>query len=77
MNHTESAVRVTHLPTGIHAVASEERFQHRNRKPVLARLAKKISDHGTERASQARAKRWRAHQELERGNPIRVLGNYN
>jgi peptide chain release factor len=25
--------------------------------------------------SQARMKRWRAHQELERGNPVRVLGN--
>jgi peptide chain release factor len=73
VNRTESAVRVTHLPTGVQAVAAEERSQHRNRKLALARLAKKISDRGTERHSQARAKRWRAHQELERGNPVRVF----
>lgn len=73
VNRTESAVRVTHLPTGIHAVAAEERSQHRNRKLALARLVKKISDLGTEQHSEARAKRWRAHQELERGNPVRVF----
>jgi peptide chain release factor len=75
VNRTESAIRVTHLPTGIHAVASEERSQHRNGKLAFARLAKRISDRGTEQVSQARMKRWRAHQELERGNPVRVLGN--
>ena len=55
VNRTESAVRVTHLPTGIHAVAAEGRSQHRNRILALARLAKKISDRGAEQLSQARA----------------------
>ncbi len=73
VNRTESAVRVTHLPTGIQAVAAEERSQHRNRKLALARLAQKISDRGMEQHSQARATRWRAHQELERGSPVRVF----
>jgi peptide chain release factor len=73
VNRTESAVRVTHVPTGIQAVAAEERSQHRNRKLALARLAKKISDRETELHGQARAKRWRAHQDLERGNPVRVF----
>jgi peptide chain release factor len=73
VNRTESAVRVTHLPTGIQATAAEERSQHRNRKLALARLAKKIADRESGHRSEAREKRWRAHQELERGNPIRVF----
>jgi peptide chain release factor len=73
VNRTESAVRVTHLPTGIQAIASEERSQHQNRKLALARLAKKIADQGTEEQNQANMRRWRAHQELSRGNPIRTF----
>ncbi len=37
-NRTESAVRLTHVPTGISVVARESRSQHRNRKTALARL---------------------------------------
>lgn len=35
VNRTESAVRVTHIPTGIQATAMEERSQHRNRKLAI------------------------------------------
>jgi protein subunit release factor A len=44
VNRTESAVRVTHLPTGVRATAMEERSQHRNRKLALARLTKKLNE---------------------------------
>ena len=74
VNRTESAVRVTHLPTGLQAVASEERSQHRNRKLALARLAQKLSQADAGRQEGAREERWRKHQELERGNPVRVFG---
>jgi peptide chain release factor len=73
VNRIESAVRLTHLPTGLQATAAEERSQHRNRKLALARLAKRIADRGEEQHTEAREKRWRAHQELERGNPVRVF----
>jgi peptide chain release factor len=73
VNRTESAVRVTHLPTGIQATASEERSQHRNRKLALARLAAKLESLGAKRHGEAREARWRSHQDLERGNPIRIF----
>ena len=37
-NKTESAVRLTHAPTGISVSARESRSQYRNRKIALARL---------------------------------------
>lgn len=41
-NVTESAVRLTHLPTGLVVVARDERSQHRNRSLALARLRKAL-----------------------------------
>lgn len=37
-NKTESAVRLTHLPTGVVVTARESRSQHRNRARALDRL---------------------------------------
>jgi peptide chain release factor len=73
VNRTESAVRVTHLPTGVQASASEERSQHRNRKLALARLAAKLEEQTERSHGELRQQRWRAHQDLERGNAVRVL----
>lgn len=73
VNRTESAVRVTHQPTGMQATAMEERSQHRNRKLALARLAAKIESLNAGRREEAREERWRAHHQLERGNPVRVF----
>lgn len=73
VNRTESAVRVTHLPTGTQATAMEERSQHRNRKLALARLVRKLAGMQAQRHRDARDERWRAHRELERGNPVRVF----
>ena len=41
-NKVESAVRLTHLPSGIVAGASERRSQHDNRALALARLRAKL-----------------------------------
>lgn len=73
VNRTESAVRVTHVPTGAQATAAEERSQHRNRKLALARLAAKLNDLDAARRRESLDQRWRSHQELERGNPVRVF----
>ena len=41
-NKTESAVRMTHLPTGITVIAAESRSQHRNRAVALERLRSRL-----------------------------------
>jgi peptide chain release factor len=72
VNRTESAVRITHVPTGIVAVAREERSQHRNRSLALARLAAALDGREREAGRAAERERWSRHDALERGNPIRV-----
>jgi hypothetical protein len=42
-NKTESAVRLTHRPTGVVVTATERRSQHENRHRALARLRKAIA----------------------------------
>jgi peptide chain release factor len=51
----------------------EERSQHRNRKLALARLTKKLDEINSKQYGDAREERWRAHRELERGNPVRIF----
>jgi peptide chain release factor len=68
-----SAIRITHLPTGLTTMAQEERSQHMNKKLALARLLTKIEEKQDARAQQSQQKQWGMHNDLERGNPVRVF----
>lgn len=72
VNRTESAVRVTHLPTGLSAIAQEERSQHLNRRLALARLANLFAERAETKTREEMTTRWQQHTQLIRGNPVRV-----
>lgn len=72
VNKTESAVRVTHMPSGITAAAREERSQGANKKLALARLAEAFEELRRGETQRAQQQRWKQHNSLERGDPVRV-----
>ncbi len=73
INKTDSAVRITHLLTGIQATASDERSQIRNRELALLRLQEQLQSRTQSARNAETSALWLEHYRLERGNPVRVF----
>src|SRR5262249_17335820 len=55
VNKTESAVRITHVPTGVVVAMQEEKSQHKNKAKAMKILKARIFEAERERQDQARA----------------------
>lgn len=73
VNRTDSAVRLTHRPSGLQVLAREERSQQRNRRLAEQRLAARLAGLGADARAEADTDRWRCHDRLTRGDARRVF----
>lgn len=72
VNKTDSAVRATHMPTGMTAFSQEQRSQFANRKIARLKLALLFEAERREGAAAGRHGLWNQNRELERGNAVRT-----
>jgi peptide chain release factor 2 len=71
VNKTESAVRITHLPTGMIAQSQGERSQHRNKDAALKILMSRLFVHFEEQKRQATAVLAGPKKDINFGSQIR------
>jgi peptide chain release factor 2 len=78
VNRTESAVRFTHIPTGIVVQCQNERSQHKNRASAIKQLRAKLYEYEMEKKRVADAKLEETKLEINFGSQIRsyVLAPY-
>jgi len=73
VNKVSSAVRATHVPTGLSAVAMDSRSQHQNKKLATERLFEKFREFELEQVRLQVNNQWENQLNVQRGNPTRVF----
>ncbi len=71
VNKTESAVRITHIPTGIVVSSQNDRSQHRNRAEAMAMLKSKLYEQELRKRRAEQAKLEDAKTDIGWGHQIR------
>ena len=75
VNKTESAIRITHIPTGVVVAMQEERSQHRNRAKAMALLRSRILDARNQTLEAERAQERRS--QVGSGDRSQRIRTYN
>jgi len=75
VNKTESAIRITHLPSGVVVAMQEERSQHRNRAKAMALLRSRILDARNQKLDAERAEERRS--QVGSGDRSQRIRTYN
>jgi peptide chain release factor 1 len=75
VNKTESAIRITHIPTGVVVAMQEERSQHRNRAKAMALLRSRILDARNQKLDAERAQERRS--QVGSGDRSQRIRTYN
>ena len=73
VNKVSSAIRATHVPTGISVVSMDSRSQHQNKKLATERLLLKLNEAQLNLLKQQFQSQWANQLAVERGNPIRTF----
>lgn len=73
VNKVSSAIRATHLPTGLSVVAMDSRSQHQNKKLATERLLEKFKQFEFEELKRHVNDQWENQLNVQRGNPTRIF----
>ncbi|KGO97289.1 peptide chain release factor H [Flavobacterium enshiense DK69] len=73
VNKVSSAIRATHLPTGLSVVSMDSRSQHQNKKLATERLLQKLKEESVLQIKNQFQAQWTNQLQIERGNPIRTF----
>lgn len=73
VNKTDSAIRATHMPSGLSVKVQTERSQHANKRLARAWLACKLAALAQDLVDKGRAERRTQHYQVERGNATRTF----
>jgi peptide chain release factor len=73
VNKVSSAIRATHIPSGIAVVVMDSRSQHQNKKLATERLLAKFKEESIKQLKSNVQNQWMNQLEIQRGNPVRVF----